>query len=307
MSYRFTLEDSVNSNVHRIALEEIESALHLLSTAPLPERDHAVHEARKSVKKVRGLLRLVAGGLGKIYRQENKRCRNIGRQLSTLRDAAALLEILDQLFPYKHPEALDSQSAGQATRAIRHALASEKRSLEMGPHAQKIIDRSVLELSAALQRVPAWTLADEGFDAIAPGLRRTYRRGRRALAKAVRHPTAQTYHGLRKRVKDHWYHVRLLADLSPEQMLGRTQQLKKLETYLGDDHNLAVLRVKLENQPEHYDSDQSMACFLPLLEQQQAQFRFDSLALASHLYQQKPSVFLAEMTQLWKASQAVTA
>ena len=58
--------------------------------------------------------------------------------------------------------------------------------------------------------------------------------------------TAQDLHDWRKRVKDHWYHVRLLAGLWPDVMTSFEWTLKDLETKLGDHHNLEVLKERIQ-------------------------------------------------------------
>ena len=47
--------------------------------------------------------------------------------------------------------------------------------------------------------------------AIESGLLRSYRDGRKAFAQARREPSIEALHTWRKRVKDLWYHERLLA------------------------------------------------------------------------------------------------
>ena len=49
------------------------------------------------------------------------------------------------------------------------------------------------------------------------------------------------FHEWRKRVKDHWYQVRLFARL-PNGPRSRTDTLRRLEQWLGKDHDLATLR-----------------------------------------------------------------
>ncbi len=61
------------------------------------KRETAIHEARKSVKKIRGALRLMRPGLGNVYRDENDAFRDIGRRLSEVRDAVAMIEVFDSV------------------------------------------------------------------------------------------------------------------------------------------------------------------------------------------------------------------
>src|SRR2546430_1303607 len=80
----------------RVARGRIRHALGQLDDGHDP--DKAVHEARKDMKKLRALVRLMRPELGgKAYRRENARFREVARSLSGVRDAKAMLEALDAL------------------------------------------------------------------------------------------------------------------------------------------------------------------------------------------------------------------
>ncbi len=96
MAYVLKRSESVPEGIRRMALEEIDSAASELSKRRR-DRDEAIHEARKNIKKVRALLRLVQPEPGDTYYQESSYLRAVGRKLSPFRDAAAVIEILDSL------------------------------------------------------------------------------------------------------------------------------------------------------------------------------------------------------------------
>src|SRR5205085_9409955 len=83
--------------IRRVAREELESTVEQLNRPGGKDLDEAIHEARKSVKKVRALLRLVQFELGDTYRKESNGLREVGSKLSEFRDAGAVIEILDKL------------------------------------------------------------------------------------------------------------------------------------------------------------------------------------------------------------------
>jgi hypothetical protein len=65
---------------------------------PKGDLNPAVHEARKDLKKLRAVLRLVRDDLGDaVYRSENVRFRDAGRMLSGARDAHVRVETLAAL------------------------------------------------------------------------------------------------------------------------------------------------------------------------------------------------------------------
>src|SRR5207245_2593683 len=85
-------------------------------------RDKAIHQARKSVKKLRGLLRLIKPEMGKLYVSESTALRDIGRALSELRDAAAILETFTSVVNEYSGELKPS-----AVAVIRKGLQKRKR------------------------------------------------------------------------------------------------------------------------------------------------------------------------------------
>jgi CHAD domain-containing protein len=298
MAYRLKAGESVAENVRRIVGEEVDSATALLDKNHSKSRDEAVHEARKSIKKIRGLLRLVRPELGRAFGEENKRFRDIGRQLSQIRDATALLEIFEDVLR-ERKQALD----GNRFAALRRGLKREKQKTDEQLDIEKVIQRASGTLHSAARRLKTWPLHDGGFGAIESGLKQTYRDGRKALAKAEKTKDPLDFHDFRKRVKDHWYHVRLLESLWTGVMQAHEASLKELETWLGNDHNLVMLREKVEAEPEEFGSPEEVKVFLAVAGQYQEELRANSLSLGHRIYAEKPKVFAREINRLWDAWQ----
>src|SRR5689334_5586263 len=91
MGYHFENDESASEGVKRVAREEIDSAIDSLRSKHGRDRDEGIHEARKSIKKLRALLRLVRNELGDAYESDVSRLREVGRKLSEFRDAGALV------------------------------------------------------------------------------------------------------------------------------------------------------------------------------------------------------------------------
>src|SRR5437868_1078564 len=97
MPYRLQHDESIPRGLRRIAREEIDSAIDHLRVKQPSKRDEAVHEARKCIKRLRGLVRLLMPELGSAGHEENTTLRDLGRTLSAVRDAAAMIETVDLL------------------------------------------------------------------------------------------------------------------------------------------------------------------------------------------------------------------
>jgi CHAD domain-containing protein len=298
MAYRLKRSESIPEGIKRVSSEQIDSAIDQLSGRNSKKRPQAVHEARKSIKKVRGALRLVEPELGSIFRDENSTLRDIGRELSVIRDAEAIIEVFDGLV-----EKFKDQIQHDTLIGIRRGLQRSKRETEKAAGVERVTKHAVATLRSVGRRVETWPLKTDGFRAIAPGLENAYRRGRKALRTAQQDPTAVNYHDLRKRAKDHWYHVRLLENLWSEVMQAQEASLKNLQTWLGDDHNLVVLREKLESEPGKYGDDKTVEVFLTLADQHQRELRDNSISLAERVYDEKPKQLTLRMSKLWDAWQ----
>jgi CHAD domain-containing protein len=298
MAYRFKLKESVPEGIRRIVGEEIESATKQLTNGKGAKRDEAIHEARKSIKKIRAAVRLMEPELGSIYSKENKRLGATGRRLSDVRDAEAIIEVFDGLVT-KYRDQLKPEAA----RDIRRGLLKNKQDTKKRVHVETAIRQAISALHATGREMAGWPLKTDGFTALARGFRRRYRRGQDAMAKARKQPAPETFHDWRKRVKDHWYHVRLLESVWTEVLQAREAALKDLETWLGDDHNLVVLREKLHADPDQYGGERNVQLFSSLMEEYSKELREKSLSLGERIYEQKPKLLVREMSKLWDAWQ----
>ncbi len=301
MPYRLKPGEPVPAGILRIVGEEIESAALQLRGQGEPDRDEAIHEARKNVKKIRGVLRLMQPELGETYRAENIRFRDLGRRLSQFRDGGAMLETFDALLE-KYRAELGRRKLG----SIRLGLMARKEQAEQQNNIEDVLRGMAARLRRSARRVAAWPLANDGFPAIAPGLEATFRRGRKAMARAGKHPHPENYHEWRKRVKEHWYHVRLLESYWSGGMEAYERSLKELETALGVDHNLVLLQEKVGAEPAFYGKAPDVALFTGLIDKYHKELRAQAFELGGSIYKEKPGQFNRHMRGLWDARQSVS-
>ena len=288
MGYRLEAGESVPKGLRRIVREEIDSAEEYLGGKKQGGPDEAIHEARKSLKKVRAVLRLAQGELGATYTKENDGLRAIAADLSEIRDAAAIIETFDEL-----PDAKNFAP-------VRQRLLERKKQTEAAKDRDTVMKQAALAMGRLGKRVRTWPLKTTGFDAVAPGLEGRYRRGRRAMKVAAETQTPECFHEWRKRVKDHWYHTRLIESLWTEEMQAREKSLKELETWLGDDHNLFVMRGLISADPAAFGETAMVDALLDAIDDRQKELRRNSLSLGARLYDEKPKSFLRRVEHLWK-------
>ena len=97
MSYRLR-KKSLARQVRRVAREELEGTLKELLTVNDQARSTAVHEARKHLKKVRALIRLLRPATGEaFYKDENAAMRKAAQRMSSIRDSHVRVQTIKKL------------------------------------------------------------------------------------------------------------------------------------------------------------------------------------------------------------------
>jgi CHAD domain-containing protein len=274
-AYRLRLEEPLREEIVRVAVGRIDHALDELRGDTDSSPEQAVHEARKDMKKLRALLRLVGD---KAIRREAAVFRDAARELAGLRDADVMLATLDRL------------EAG--TGPLRQALEAHRIRTAGGAHGPASGAATAM-LEEARERVAGWPLEGDGF---AEGLLRSYRRGRRAWRTARKEPSTENLHEWRKRVKDLWYHLSLLEEAWKPVMTALSDEAHELSDRLGDDHDLAVL---LEWASEHAPDSADLE---PLVAGRRRELQHDAFVLGARLYADKPRAFVGRVERWWQAS-----
>jgi CHAD domain-containing protein len=283
-SYRLDAGEALPDGIARIARGRIDHAIEELSGGTRSTPEEAVHEARKDMKKLRALLRLVRGELGgDWYARENACFRDAARELAGVRDADVMLETLEAL-DVPAPVASDLRNRIQAEEAPRRG------------DGRAIAARGVVEvLVEARRRVDEWPLRRDSFAAVADGLERTYRRGRRDFKAARREPTVEGLHEWRKRVKELWYHHTVLRCLWPPVMAAVGDEAHELAGRLGDDRDLALLADWVR------DNVGEEPALSAAVDRRRKELQREALALGERLYADKPSAYMRRLKRLWNA------
>lgn len=295
VNYCLQHEESTADGIRRVVAEQIDGAVTLIEDAGTP-REVALHEARKTCKKVRGALRLIRDHFDG-YRAENARFRNLARQLSDLRDLQVLGEThrtLTDSMPEKPQGAGVEEVSAALDECIREKLHGRANTQEESLAAVRA------GLASAGRAVGGWHINFDDLQAPAGGLRRTYKRSRNGLERCLDDPSPANLHEWRKRAKYHWYHMCLLSNVWPEVIPARAAAEHDLAAMLGEDRDLFVYsRVLAEIKERAPDSD------IELLSDRAGECRDtiqqESFALGKRLFAEKPDAFVQRFQAYWQA------
>jgi CYTH domain-containing protein/CHAD domain-containing protein len=293
-SYRLKRKEGAADGLRRVARGRVEKAAERLRDPSEGELADAIHGARKDLKKVRAVLKLLREELGrKRFKTENRRFRDAARILAESRDAEVKLQTLAEL--RRQGEELPPSGAlawQRALEADRDRLAAAR-----GEGAARI-ERARAAVEEAGAGISRWPIGSDSWKLLEPGIERGYRDGRAALARVRADGSAENVHELRKRAKDLWYLLRLLAPAWPGLLEPTAEQAHELADLLGDHHDLAVLAADLNGRA---DLAHSRAAFERAIENRQAGLLEQALELAERLYAEKPKRFARRLRGYWRA------
>jgi CHAD domain-containing protein len=319
--------ESLPDGLRRMALEQTDLALEQLEAAEGEKAAKAVHETRKAIKRLRTIVRLLEGELGRDgCAREQATLRAAANHLAGARDAEVMLSTVDALVadgPRKLAARPDISKLRRHLDAERSQ--AERRMLEP---ANRI--RVADQLRMFRGRVLRWELSQaDGIAPVQDGLRRIYKQGRKRHRRAAgkRGGRMRTMHQWRKRVKDLRYAAEAMRRL--EQQDGRGSKLKgkrrkragaesrrlrrtaaradELSELLGEEHDLAVLGTWLADHGAQAGVRKGTRRRLrKLIARRRRKLRRRALRDGRRLYRRKPRAFVRRAARSHRAGAELT-
>src|SRR6266550_1342942 len=296
MSFTLDPGKSIPEAVRATAGKQLTKAVEALAGDAGLDPDEATHDARKRTKKLRALLRLVRPELGEdVYRRENGALRDAARRLSPVRDAWVLVEALDDLVT---PPA--DQLSAESVAGLRAVLVGDYRTLQAGRGEEDALLQAAREYEAVVARVSRWPLRDHGWSSLEDGMAAVVREGRRRMAKATAKGRPRDFHEWRKQVKYLRHQLDLLRPVWPDVLHAMAGTADEIGELLGADHDLAVLRERVESEPVLAPATQR--ALMERIDDRRADCQREAIVLGRRLYAENPSSLTQRLGRLWKAA-----
>lgn len=295
MAFRLKKSVPVTDDVRRIVLRQLEVAISELHTVGDPQSDDAVHDARRRIKKIRAIIRLVRPALDKSYRAVDDDLRTVARMLAPVADGRGIIETLDEI-GRRYGKAIPPRTLNAARAGVvRHGARADRETAERG-----VLEVAADTLRSERKRVKHWHMTAQGFRAIGPGLEESYRRARRMMILAWSKPKPSHFHTWRRYVKDHWFHVRLLEGRCGNHLVGYERRIEALDGVLGEYHNVVLLRDVLVSDV-HLPREETARC-LRIFARYQRLLRRHAELLGVRIYTEPPRRFVRRVRHLWRAN-----
>jgi CHAD domain-containing protein len=299
-------DEPLGHGVQRVCLDRFDRAIAGLTTDE--DRDAGIHSARKSMKRIRAMLRLVRDTIGyRVYRDENVVLRDTARRIAPARDSAVLVGTLDTL--------TDRYGLDDGRFDGLHANLRERHRRVAGEIAgdRQLLAEVVTTLRVARARYASFPLEEaaatplrrpvaDDFGAMAGGLHRVYRRGRLAMRDAYAERTTPAFHQWRKRVKYLRYHMEALEPVWPEVVGSYAASLDGLGELLGLEHDLAVLEAVVDGDPALCPDPDARRLLGAVVLHERAVIRHDARAAGLRIYAEPPDRFVRRIGAYWDAA-----
>lgn len=281
MAYAFQLDQPATAGIGRVLNEEAGGVVDMLTGAG--NHDWQLGEAHKGVQRIGALLELTRDLFaGKAEKRQAERYRDIERQLARACETTRLDDALALL-------GADEQIA----EALRDNLQADARAAE-NPLSADTLESFLASLSATAARNDDLKFSG-GPKRLASGLQRSYRSGRKALARAGGKSREKDFHALADAVRCHWRHMQLLSAAWPSEMFARVAEAKKAAELLDASNDLASLAARA------WKTDGAGAVEAACASRGQAQ-RDDALRICALLFAERPEPFARRIKAYWCAA-----
>jgi CHAD domain-containing protein len=293
MAYRLKPGQPISQSVRQVGVDQIERVLTQFSAKG--KMGSAVHEARKSMKRLRALLHLIRPAMMKgEFRRDEARLKMIARSLSGARDAQAMIEAIEKL---DHQEG--AEAFAPLSKSLRAILEERRKAAEAGltRSGTAQLRKQLKEARDAFTQI---SLEPDAFSIVAETLENDYRKARKAFASAYKLDEDEEYHEWRKQVQRHWRQLLLIAPSWPKAIRPHIALARELSEILGDDHDLSVLAALVSSEREALGVADEADAYIAFCRERQRALRETARELGARLLAEKPRSFARRISVYWE-------
>lgn len=236
--FNISNRESIAENIQRILEGQLD---YIKNQSARRQKDvpKAIHEIRKSLKRIRAVLRLIRDEIGySTYYRENNFYREHNRNLSEIRNFEVLSGSIKTL-----QKDLSNTIPADVFTSLEEELDRQQEEVTGGAtRLEQLLKKTAREIMAGRERIYDFPINHDDFGVFEGGLFRIYRQGRKYLRDARRNPSPDRLHDLRKRMKYFWYQIDILQPIFPGPMKAYASTLETISENLGVFHDLQVMQ-----------------------------------------------------------------
>ncbi len=307
--YRVGSGEPLASALHRLTTEQFTIAIEALSD---PKADIAIATVAtlKSVARITAVLRLVRSSIGdEAYRTESLILRETSELLGGLLYGQPEMRALDQLRARYQPVLQPTAFADLRNQLLHRHQLHRLKALSEGEALQRTLQR----LRRARARFAAWPIDDatdarmygrepvsNSFAALADGLRRTYKRGRKQWRK-VANGELEALPSWHREVRLLENQLTIMSSSWPEVIGATAVACGQLEAVLTEEAGLAELQAVIDKDLALTLDEVERSMLDSIASNARGELGNVALVLGGRLYVEAPEAFMERMEAYWKA------
>jgi CHAD domain-containing protein len=285
MSFELSKRKHIEDELRKLARDQLLKATRALRTNDTRRFRSAVHESRKRLKKVRAAVALLEQAGADVPRKDRKRFKKAAGALSRIRDSAAIIDTFDRLRK-RYPRQLPEHTYGVLRRALVNARDIQEGDAQREGAAADVAAR----LKHARASAKTWSPPSIAFEDLVAIAADAYRRNRSAMRYARVTGQSAAVHRWRKELKTLWYFLRLAKPLTTG-VAPLVADIRRLESELGDDHNLVILEAMLRSCRDLQTLRDDVRHVGRLALRMRGMLRRRAFALGRRIFARKPKAF----------------
>ncbi|MFW5820395.1 MAG: CHAD domain-containing protein [Bacteroidota bacterium] len=290
----FELKHNIKEEFYRLICAQTDFIIECIEDEEM-DLNEKIHEVRKSLKKIRAVLRLYRDSTGySTYHRKNIFYRDLGRKISAPRDKHVLLELGKKVLE-EAPENIRDQNTERMIAALEKqrddSLTEVKKSKEL--EAIKV------EVQNAIQD-ENMAVKNEGFNAIKGGVKRMYKQSRNYMKSILKEPDDTTIHDFRKRVKYLRYQMSVLRPIYPEMITAYRRILKNVSDEIGLYRDYTLFYDMLKNTDFFNLNDKQRNFINNYIEREKDEALIRALEPSKKFFLVKPKSFVKRLFNYYK-------
>ena len=283
MSYQLRHGEKLGTALQRICREQIGAAIDIVIGEKGTDNTR-VHATRKHIKKARAALRLVRKEIGGgLFRKQDHALRDVARLTSEIRDAEVRLQTVQKF-----------EGSNQRRRRSSYPKLESMLTMELENFVAAFAEwqiQAVPILERAHTAVGDWPLDDFDCKQLRRAVQRSYKKARKALARAQCSSTPEDFHEFRSDAKRLWYDLRILRPINPLVLKNLSDDLDSLGGLLGRAHDLSFLSDRLRRDDRSSDWASEGHKLLAVIEVNQTDLQRGAAELGEHFFAERPRDF----------------
>ena len=274
-------------NIADTAQSGCSKSLNLLKATKEADFEKAVPQIRSNYKNLRAAFRLIRDD-SKNYQKENEFYRDEAKKILGVQQALSMVQAID-LINQQYSDRLYKN----AFTELRDKLNDhKKKQIESALNEEHIFQEMHQNLEGRCKELKEDLARPVSYATIESGLKRVYKRGRKAKSKLSDSPTHEDIHELQKRVNYLQIQISILEEIWPQMMEVWKDQLERLSHLLVTSESLNQLSEFLKTDTKTDSKENGAYLMNTLIEGHREQIQKHALLLGQKIYSLKPKHFI---------------